>query len=356
MSKVLFRTPGAIPLDAFTTFGVNAKPNSKSPFGFFGTGIKYAVSVILRNGGKIQVFVKGVEYEFYLHQKDFRGKEFRQVRMRKRKRGMLSWMKSEALPFTTELGKNWKLWEAFRELESNTRDENGETLLITRDELADGEEFQPDVSGTDILIDCPGFFECVGATERPYGGREVVSRVFLDIGEMEEVLDTRQFTMYEGASEHIYYQGIRVYDLRNPSRFTYNFKPGFVELSEDRSAKNIWNMQWAIANRIQEIEDHQLLLRLLEDDKHLWFETDEISFNFSGSEHFQYVAKLLREKAPSRSLRGYYGMYPHIEQDDDVSSTDITLHDDQWEFILELLEKDGSIRADEISEKIRSEF
>lgn len=35
---VVFKTPGHIPLEAFTTFGINSKPNSLNPIGFFGSG------------------------------------------------------------------------------------------------------------------------------------------------------------------------------------------------------------------------------------------------------------------------------------------------------------------------------
>ena len=34
-------------------------------------------------------------------------------------------MNEEQLPFTTELGKNWEVWQAYRELHSNTLDESG---------------------------------------------------------------------------------------------------------------------------------------------------------------------------------------------------------------------------------------
>ena len=45
---VVFSTNGLIPLQAFTMFGLNAKPESKNPFGFFGTGLKIAIAVCLR--------------------------------------------------------------------------------------------------------------------------------------------------------------------------------------------------------------------------------------------------------------------------------------------------------------------
>ena len=129
---VVFTTPGLIPLEAFTTFGVNAKPNSTNPFGYFGTGLKYAIAVCLRNGCKVVLWRGDIKYTFYVSTKDFRGKDFDFVRMKKETRNFAGlWASSYTqLPFTLELGKNWELWQAFRELETNTRDENGWTTLV----------------------------------------------------------------------------------------------------------------------------------------------------------------------------------------------------------------------------------
>lgn len=58
MSVVQFRTPGLIPLEAFDTMGISAKVGDH-PIGRFGTGLKYAVAVILREGGIIRLFRPG---------------------------------------------------------------------------------------------------------------------------------------------------------------------------------------------------------------------------------------------------------------------------------------------------------
>ena len=85
MKKLWFVTPGAFPLDAFTTFGTNVKPNTTTPIGHFGTGLKYAVAIALRLGGSVTLYTGGAEYGFYLEKKEFRGKVFNTVRMRSRK-------------------------------------------------------------------------------------------------------------------------------------------------------------------------------------------------------------------------------------------------------------------------------
>lgn len=346
MTAVIFRTPGTLPLDAFTTFGVNVKPNTKSPFGYFGTGLKYAVAVILRHGGTFRVFIKGTEYEFYLHTKDFRGKDFQQVRMRKRKWGMSRWLKSDALPFTTELGKNWELWQAFRELESNTRDENGVTDILSWNSQNEavhkhGDRYFPQTNGTDILVECDGFYESTMTHERAYQGTVVHSQVFLQPEGREVVFESDRVVAYAGASDHIYYQGIRVYDLRNPSRLTYDFKPGQVQLSEDRSAKNIWDMQYWLSKDIQELQDETVINKLLRKDPGLWFETDDLTFYGSGGRPFQTIAAAIASGGnAARSVSGWFGSYgsPAPAR----ASTSITFFNEDWVKIIDALKDSAS--------------
>ena len=118
---------GLIDLRAFTTFGINAKPNTNSPIGYFGPGLKYAIAVLVREGLKVTVWIGTEPHEFYCEPSNFRGKDFSLIRMRRQRGVTRKWMATD-LPFTTELGKNWKLWMALRELHSNTLDENGLTI------------------------------------------------------------------------------------------------------------------------------------------------------------------------------------------------------------------------------------
>ena len=353
MTAVLFRTPGAIPLDAFNKFGINAKPNSVSPFGFFGTGLKYAVAVILREGGRIAVFIQGVEYEFYLRKADFRGKTFSEVRMRRRKRGMMSWMKSEALPFTTELGRNWKLWQAFRELESNTRDEGGFTVYVDSIEAA-----AIDPTGSDIVVDCPGFSEAAESREEDYGGTPVAAAVFLQPSALSVAHDCGQFTMYAGPSRFLYYQGIRVYELEHPARATYDFKPGRVTLSEDRAAANIWNMKYHMAEEIQRIQDVALIEELLREDldERKWLETDDLTFFNSGPEGFRVATEKIAAAAPSgreapRSVRAYIAAHPVVAPvpvDPELVEHSIKLKLRDWRHLLDEIQHTAPELYDEV--------
>src|SRR5690606_31422269 len=97
--SIVHVTPGLLDIRSITTFGLHAKPGTNTPIGKFGTGLKYAIATLLRLGCKVQLFIGEVEYEFFTKKNDFRGMEYHQVYMRKRK-GVLAKWSSVELPFT----------------------------------------------------------------------------------------------------------------------------------------------------------------------------------------------------------------------------------------------------------------
>lgn len=107
MSFLVFKNPGHIDPVSITTFGISAK-DTESAIGMFGTGLKYAVAVLLRNGYKITIYSGDKTYEFDVANNDVRNKTFNHVTMN-----------GEFISFTTELGKFWEPWMAVRELVCN---------------------------------------------------------------------------------------------------------------------------------------------------------------------------------------------------------------------------------------------
>lgn len=61
---VIFENPGEIDPRMISTFGVNVKEND-SAIGFFGTGLKYAIAILLRNHHRISIQL----IEEYVHLK-----------------------------------------------------------------------------------------------------------------------------------------------------------------------------------------------------------------------------------------------------------------------------------------------
>lgn len=338
MSVVQFRTPGLIPLEAFDTMGISAKVGDH-PIGRFGTGLKYAVAVVLREGGTIRLFRDGTEYEFYLSKMDFRGKEFQRVKMR-RKNGLGKWLTGRTMPFTTQLGHDWKLWQAYRELESNTRDEGGTTVVVSDEDSGGWEQ------GTLIEVSCPGFAECVDGES-----------VFLDGDRLTRVFRSPKVDIYDAPSKYLYYRGIRVYELRYPSLFTYDFGEGVVTLTEDRTIGNLWSVMWDLAYTIQtKVEDPAVLDRILSKSDVASFENYELNFSHEGNEVFRQRARYWGGLGRLGRAGSIY-VSQQAAPPDPEPSTEVRLLDSEWEIVMRILrEQEDDLDAIQIADKIGENF
>ena len=229
---IIFRNPGIIDLDAALTMGVSVK-EADSPIGYFGTGLKFAIATILRNGGSIELLRDGQRHEFTAERTSIRGQEFDLVKM-----------DGERLGFTTMLGKNWQPWMAFRELASNCRDEGGTYLLAD-----DGGKICGKHSAESTI------FLVRGLDDIWPDRREILL-------ESEPVTRTEYADIHEGISRHVFYRGVRIYTPIRPLTHTYNIL-GTLDLTEDRTARHWWNCETRLEKAIAQIDDRKILRRIL---------------------------------------------------------------------------------------------
>lgn len=224
---IVFKNEGILDINSIITFGVSVK-EKESAIGFFGTGLKYAIAVLLRNG--CDIFIKSGEdvYGFSTDELIVRGHSFTVVMMN-----------GSPLSFTTEYGKTWELWQAARELYSNCLDECG---TVT-------DEIDVNFHGTQVVVSGDAF-DLVWKERHTF----LLSAPVLWANDSLEVC--------EGPSEYAYYQGIRAYTLPTKSKFTYNLKT-HQKLTEDRALANWWGAQWDITWNIAKCDDKEILERVI---------------------------------------------------------------------------------------------
>ena len=221
-----FMNSGEFDVRAMLTFGVSAK-ESTSAIGYFGTGFKYAVAIILRLGGKICIETKGKTYEFTTRKEEIRGQEFELV-----------CMNGDSVGFTTRLGIGWEPWMAFRELYCNCKDEGGE-ISVEKSEAFD----------TCVTIDC-------SPVEAAWKNR---AEFFL---EGEPAWSIADVEIYRRPSMHFFYKGIAVRTLPRPGIFTYNIK-SFVTLTEDRLAAHAHQLEWPVKRALQNADDREVCMAVV---------------------------------------------------------------------------------------------
>lgn len=261
---IYFQNKGLIDLDAVKTFGVSVKEN-KNPIGYFGTGLKYAIAVILRNGGNVVMYRGKKKYNFTVKTKKIRKEKFNII-----------CLNDQQLGFTTELGKNWKMWMAFRELHCNTLDEDGVT---TDDQL------KALAGNTTIIVNkCSDFDDC-------YYNR---NQIFLNTN---PIIKSDDLNLHTGRTGKVFYRGVKVDTLNAMALFTYNLK-NQITLTEDRTmrysyqARNLIETFWAQECKNKELIKECLLANTDDYEKHLDFETE-----FTASPEFLQVVKEIRNSA-----------------------------------------------------------
>lgn len=292
---VVWRTPGLIDLRSFTVVGFNAKPNTTNPIGFFGTGLKISVAVLMRMGATVIVWIGKDKYTFFTKTVDFRGTNFEQIWLRSERWKMRA--RNIQLPYTTQYGKNWKPWMVFRELESNTIDEGGETW-VSDPELDTG--YPTGEAGfTCIVVHHP---EIVGA----FGERD---KLFIDEKANPTIVSDGAVTVRKGGGKDakLYYRGVRAKDAVKPTLFTYDFQQTHG-LTEDRTFENEYWVRSNLGAFIATCEDERVIERVITASDEYWEHGLEIPSYVKPSEAFHNVAQR-RPRGMSSGVMGYYSRH-----------------------------------------------
>lgn len=228
MNLVSFQSQGLIDPLCISTIGVSVKEND-NPIGFFGTGLKYAIAIILREGGTVTVW-RGLEpLRFTSRPVEIRGKTLNLV-----------CMNDADLGFTTDLGKHWQVWQALREIYCNTKDENGTSRLGL---------IQPTADTTTVQVDLQEFAKCYHEIDK-----YILQTAPIYAGTRAE--------FHAGPATGIFYRSIQVAEVDKLAMFTTNILSP-VELTEDRTLKNYWEGAMAIVRAILECDDEDFLERWL---------------------------------------------------------------------------------------------
>lgn len=214
MSSLVFKNSGLIDVRAITTFGISSKENNNA-IGYFGTGLKYAIAVLMREGCDMTIYSGKDKYTFSVKRETIRVNEFEIVQMN-----------GKPLPFTTELGKNWQVWQAYRELYCNCKDENGEVFLSDSRITLDSNSTTIVVTGSKIL-------------------NVHLNDTTIFLKDREALTTANGVEIHSGTSNYIYYRGVKVYELPERSLFTYNIIDE-TKLTEDRTLLSYWDAKFKI--------------------------------------------------------------------------------------------------------------
>jgi len=234
---IIFKNKGEIEEELIYSFGVSVK-ETKNPIGRFGTGLKYAIANILREGGRVKIFSGNKDFIFSVEDKIIRNKTFSFITLN-----------GKPINFTTDLGSHWESWMAYRELYSNILDEEGGEVSNKEEDVFPEEGF------TKIIVESSYF-------DKTYEDRFS----FILNKDRNPLYLTTELEVYEGATNSVFYRGIKVYELlEGEFAYTYNLT-NYTSLTEDRTLLYPCLLDSTIRDMIIKCSDRDILYTLLSKD------------------------------------------------------------------------------------------
>jgi hypothetical protein len=250
---VSFQNPGLIDPRVIQYMGVNVKENPNA-IGYFGTGLKFAIATLLRNKQEINIWIGTERLDFSERSELIRGKPFNII-----------YMNSTALSITTDLGRNWELWMAMRELYSNVLDERG---------FAEVGPTPPKEGHTTIQVCGDAFYKAF----------EKLDEVFLV--NRAPIWKNASLEIYSGTTSKLYYRGIYAGNFPKPMRYTYNVLTP-LDLTEDRTIKSQHLWWYAVSKNVLVCTDSELIENIIAFHEKQDYESDaDFDWIMAPSEQF----------------------------------------------------------------------
>jgi hypothetical protein len=286
--STIFSNDGEADINALITLGASVKVG-ENRIGYFGSGFKFAVPVLLRSNCKITIWIGADRYDFSTRLQQIRDRDFEVVVMSKNGR------KPVQLGFTTQLGRNWQLWKAYRELYCNCMDEDGAvSIRATRG-------FKGEAGKTFVVVEGDDF-------ERVHQERH---KYILDREGRELIYSNADIEVFRGMAPGIFYRGIRVSDT--DTMFTYNVLAQQT-LTEDRTLapNEMWHVDSIVRDAFLAIDKPDVVEAVVtktENDAGKY--EAKLNFDWSSrkpSETFQAAVKAAR-KTPNGARDSAVNMY-----------------------------------------------
>lgn len=250
------KNTGLIEQEALHLVGASTKRGDSSKIGQFGSGNKYALALLIREGYSPKIFSGTTEIVVETKPVQFRDETFNVV-----------FINGEKTSITDSMGKDWEFWQAIREIYCNALDEGGSGIEIV-DEISlnpeethfyikyerDAEKFMQNFSLYFSTNTDPLFKSSHG-----------------------EILPKKS------DKANIYRKGVRCVpnSFSKKSFFDYNFNE--IAIGENRLYRNYWDVSARIWDNIMSCTDESIINTVLKGCNDSEYAEGDVS-NFSSIE------------------------------------------------------------------------
>jgi len=248
MQRLYFVNKGIISLMDLSTMGDSVKRDDSSKIGTYDSGLKYAISILLRHNVDLKIKSGDRRYSFYTEEVlDITGKTKELVHIDFEDLSNNVEDRIIRTAFAKNLGIHWELWMAIREIYSNCLDEGG-NMQVTDDEPA-GDfdtcfsiEITPEIA--QILEDWDFYFR---------------TNTYIYQANRRSIYKKKSFQPYT-----IYKNGIRIYLEENITNNLFVYDDLMAEIDEMRVLRHLSSTEWDLCNMLRSCNDVDIINTILD--------------------------------------------------------------------------------------------
>lgn len=269
---------GEIELNSLLLIGASTKRDDMTKIGYFGSGLKYAIAVLLKNKIDFKIFSGMKEIKITTALEEFRDKAFNVIKINGKKTN-----------FTTEMGPDWEPWFAVREIYCNALDEFNYGLGIA-------DKFEPEAGKTKFYI---SFSEKLNELFSNW------SKYFSD-KRTDLIMEDKKFGMklFSGNSKDliIYRKGVRCYETKRKNLFHYDLD--WIKINESRVLTSEWDLQYYLPQKIAITATRDVIKNILDNYQNTFEEG--LYWNYVTRYSEDWLMVIAGRKLVVDSIAGYF--------------------------------------------------
>ena len=253
MKYLKIQNQGLLDIRLFSLMGGTTKEKDSAKIGQWGSGLKYAITFLLRENINFKIFVGNKEVKIDIKNETIQNEEFSIV-----------YVEGERTSLTTKMGgKAWTEWTCIREIYSNALDEGSAKIEVT-----DSWEMQKENYDTTCFY--------IEATPKFLELYNNWSTYFLE--NKVPMYENADFKLYpNGGSLKLYKQGVLIgHKEDKKSLFLYDFK--HASINELREYQGNFNND--LSNLLYRIDDKEVIKYILKNITEDVYEGKEIDFKY----------------------------------------------------------------------------